>query len=155
MQRYPQKFWGKKNEKKPMKNTKRKPRYDFEWKINLSNILQWPRRRIEAEDGNYSNDVFYYPWYKRNWAAETLIIPSCNPFAPSCSSEFNFQEEGNGKVETCSGTSPSKENLTVSDSDSTHISNMKDIESMNFNEENCFISINVTVPLKSAEQPPR
>lgn len=93
MNNNPQKFWKKKNEKKPIKKINRKTRYDWDWNINLSNMLQWPRERIEGVNGNYSNDVFYYPWYKSNWAAETPVIPSCAPFAPSYSSEFNFQEK--------------------------------------------------------------
>ncbi|XP_050055021.1 uncharacterized protein LOC126549559 [Aphis gossypii] len=139
-----------------MKKMNRKPRYDWDWNINLSNMSQWPRRRTEEVDGNYSDDVFYYPWYRRNWAAETpAIIPSCTPFEPSCSSEFNFQEEGRGKVETCSDTSPSEENMQVSNSDSTHSSDMSDNGSMNLNDEennNCSTSIDATVPSKSAEQ---
>jgi len=156
MKNNPQKFWKKKNEKKLMKKINRKPRYDWDWNINLSNIPQWPRRRIEGVDGNYSGGVFYYPWYKRNWAAETPILLSCTPFAPSCSSEFNFQEEGRGIVETCSDTSPSEKNMQVSNSDSTHSSDRPDIGSMNLNdEENCSTSIDATVPSKSAEQQPR
>lgn len=151
MKNYPQKFWKKKNEKKPLKKLNRKLRYNWDWNINLSNMMQWPRKRTEVVDGNYSDDVFYYPWYKRNWAAETPIIPSCTPFAPSCSLEFNFQEESHG-IETYSDTSSSEENLTVSNSDSTHSSNMPDIESMNLNEEKFSTSINATVPSKSAEQ---